>query len=71
MIEEVKVAIVEIKPHVISVKQKGKPSVLNTQLVRTGNEIIEQMYVDEVIAALDEVLALTSEQLRPFFLSQI
>ena len=36
---------------------------LPPELIREGNRIIEQLYVDEIIKAIDEVIGLTSDQL--------
>ena len=34
---------------------------LPAELIREGNRIIEQLYVDEIIKAIDEVIGLTSD----------
>jgi hypothetical protein len=39
----------------------GNRVILPPELIREGNKIIEQLYVDEIINAIDEVLGLTAD----------
>jgi hypothetical protein len=39
---------------------------LPPELIREGNRIIEQIYVDEIIKAIDEVVWLTADKLAVF-----
>ena len=40
---------------------------LSADMIREGNRIIEQLYVDEIINAIDDVIGLTAEKLMFVF----
>lgn len=56
----------------VSDKRKvGNRVILPPELIREGNKIIEQLYVDEIINAIDEVLGLTSDKLAALGLIEL